>query len=254
MLVIQRSAAPLFRLGLYTADTTTKITTSGITEWVRLGEATSSATSGTITPVTITPTYNQSSGTAANTDLLINRTQTAVGSGTQRLIDAQVGGVSQFSVSNTGVTVINNSLTTSGNNVTSTAYMAWLTRATMRSPANGLLNLTDTIEAVGIQFNTGTAAPTVSSGGGGSPAIVTGARNTAGSVDIGTGGAATQIVIAFGAPAWTNAPYCTAWVETATLANTRYHGVTTTTTTMTIQANAAWAASSIVAWHCFGRI
>ncbi len=61
-----------------------------------------SQTSGSNVAFRINPTYNQSSGTAANTDLLINRTETAVGSGTQRLIDAQVGGVSKFSVSNTG--------------------------------------------------------------------------------------------------------------------------------------------------------
>ena len=58
--------------------------------------------SGTIKYISITPTYNQTSGTAANTDLFINRTQTAVGSGSQYLIDAQVGGVSKFSVSNLG--------------------------------------------------------------------------------------------------------------------------------------------------------
>ncbi len=58
--------------------------------------------SGTQAVVSITPTYNQASGTAANTDLLINRTQTAIGSGTQNLIDAQVGGVSKFNVTNTG--------------------------------------------------------------------------------------------------------------------------------------------------------
>lgn len=63
---------------------------------------TNSATSGTTTGLSITPTYNQASGTASNTDFLINRTQTAVGSGAQLLIDAQVGGTSQFSVSNNG--------------------------------------------------------------------------------------------------------------------------------------------------------
>jgi len=42
------------------------------------------------------------SGTAAATDLLINRTETAVGSGTQRLISAQVGSVERFGISNKG--------------------------------------------------------------------------------------------------------------------------------------------------------
>jgi hypothetical protein len=44
--------------------------------------------------VRIAPTYNQLSGTAANTDLEINRTNTAVGSGTQLFWDAKLGGVS----------------------------------------------------------------------------------------------------------------------------------------------------------------
>jgi hypothetical protein len=74
--------------------------------------ATSSATSGTNIGLNLTPTYNQTSGTAANTDLLVNRTQTAVGSGTQRLLDLQVGGVSQFSVSNTGVVLASNGSST----------------------------------------------------------------------------------------------------------------------------------------------
>lgn len=65
--------------------------------------ATYTGTTGTTNVVSISPTYNQTSGTSANTDLLINRTETAVGSGAQYLIDAQVGGVSKFSVSNTGV-------------------------------------------------------------------------------------------------------------------------------------------------------
>ena len=51
--------------------------------------------------VAITPTYNQTS-TGAGTDLLINRTETVVGSGAQLLIDTQVGGVSRFAVDNLG--------------------------------------------------------------------------------------------------------------------------------------------------------
>lgn len=65
--------------------------------------ATYTQTSGSQVVFQVLPTYNQASGSAANTDFLINRTQTAVGSGAQLLIDAQVGGVSKFSVSNTGV-------------------------------------------------------------------------------------------------------------------------------------------------------
>jgi hypothetical protein len=59
-------------------------------------------TSGTLVAVSITPSYNQASGTASNTDFLIDRTETAVGSGTQNLIDLRVGGVSRHRVDNLG--------------------------------------------------------------------------------------------------------------------------------------------------------
>ncbi len=54
----------------------------------------------------LAPTYNQTSGTASNTDLLINRTQTAVGSGAQSLANLQVGGTSwySFATGNTATT------------------------------------------------------------------------------------------------------------------------------------------------------
>ncbi len=57
--------------------------------------------SGANGAVTITPTVNQTS-TAGFTDLLINRTQTAVGSGAQYLLDLQVGGSSKLNVDNNG--------------------------------------------------------------------------------------------------------------------------------------------------------
>lgn len=66
-----------------------------------MASGTFSNSSGQANAVSITPTYNQTS-TAAATDLLINRTQTAVGSGAQLLIDAQAGGATKFSVDNVG--------------------------------------------------------------------------------------------------------------------------------------------------------
>lgn len=59
-------------------------------------------TSGSFSALNIAPSYNQASGTAANTDLLINRTETAVGSGTQRLISAQVGSTERVGFDNKG--------------------------------------------------------------------------------------------------------------------------------------------------------
>ena len=64
---------------------------------------TTSNTSGQFNGLALQPTYNQTSGTASNTDLLINRTETAVGSGAQLLADFQVGGTSKLAVDNTGM-------------------------------------------------------------------------------------------------------------------------------------------------------
>jgi hypothetical protein len=75
-------------------------------------EPTNAATSGTVSAFTLQPTYNQATGTAANTDFLLNRIQTQVGSGEQLLMDLQVSGTSQFSVSNTGDLTILGSITT----------------------------------------------------------------------------------------------------------------------------------------------
>ena len=62
-----------------------------------------STTSGQVYAVAITPTYNEVTSSAANTDLIVNRTQTSIGSGAQLLLDLQVGGASKFSVSNTAL-------------------------------------------------------------------------------------------------------------------------------------------------------
>lgn len=59
-------------------------------------------TSGSSAAVALLPTYNQTSGTSSNTDFLVNRTQTAVGSGEQNLVDLQVSGSSKFKVDNLG--------------------------------------------------------------------------------------------------------------------------------------------------------
>jgi hypothetical protein len=79
--------------------------TGGVGELFLLG-ITSTATSGQMYGLRINNTYNQASGTAANTDLLINRTETAVGSGAQYLIQAQVGASDRFILFNNGNTSI----------------------------------------------------------------------------------------------------------------------------------------------------
>ena len=72
----------------------------------------STATSGTNVAAAILPTYNQASGTAANTDLLINRTETAVGSGAQYWEDRQVGSVSRMATGSAKVLTTDATVTT----------------------------------------------------------------------------------------------------------------------------------------------
>lgn len=62
-------------------------------------------------------TINQTN-TASYTDFLINRTQTAAGSGVQLLLDAQVGSVSVFSVSNAGDLTLSGQALTSASTTT----------------------------------------------------------------------------------------------------------------------------------------
>lgn len=98
---------------LYVDRTTTTYGSTGATSatgnWYQFGGVQPSGTTvGSVNFFALLPIYNQVGSAAANTDLLINRTQTSVGSGTQLLIDAQVGSVSQWKVSNLG------SMTTQG--------------------------------------------------------------------------------------------------------------------------------------------
>jgi hypothetical protein len=134
---IQNSSLPLIRQGAFT--TVTGTTNSGIGSltgtFVSFGNWTNQQTSGTNVVFAIAPTYNQASGTAANTDLLINRTQTAVGSGAQLLIQAQVGGVDQFRVFNNGDV-----------NIFGTARYQWASSSRLAAPSNGVITLFNAAE------------------------------------------------------------------------------------------------------------
>lgn len=92
--------------------------TSGAAGVSVAGTFTSSA--GASAALMVNSAYNQS-GTAGGTDLLINRTQTAVGSGAHNLIDAQVGGVSKFKVDNTGQATMGSGRI----NITDVTTQAW---------------------------------------------------------------------------------------------------------------------------------
>lgn len=72
-------------------------------KYIKTNLGTYTQTGGQTTMFAIMPTYNQVSGNASNTDLLINRNETAVGTGTQLLIDAKVNDISKFTVNNIGI-------------------------------------------------------------------------------------------------------------------------------------------------------
>ena len=91
--------------GILVSAGSTKVTTTGTTGSttgiISAISGTLSPASGTSTGLRISPTLTQT-GTAGYTALLINPTETSVGSGVKNLIDAQVGGSSKFSVDNAG--------------------------------------------------------------------------------------------------------------------------------------------------------
>jgi len=107
---------------------------------------TNSAASGTAIGMQILPTYTQTA-TAGATDLLINRTQTSLGSGQQNLIDAQVGGVSKFRVDNIG------KIYGDGSNITNIpGIISGLTngRVVLSNTSNSIM------DSATLTFNTGT--------------------------------------------------------------------------------------------------
>lgn len=78
---------------------------------------TSTPTSGTVVGVGLTHTYNQASGGAANTDLKIIRVETALGSGTQNMIQLFAGttGVTEeWTVNNKGKQTVYSGVATTG--------------------------------------------------------------------------------------------------------------------------------------------
>jgi hypothetical protein len=245
---------PFLRAGLLSSTLTT-ISSAATGNWMEFGGGTSTATSGTIARFAILSIYNQAAATTSNTDLLINRTQTAIGSGTQRLIDAQVGGTSQFNVSNTGnVTALDGIF--SGNGATGRPYMAsgavqmgWFGRTIMVGNTDGVWQFSNNGTTFGVQLNAGTSAPTVSSCGTGTitdaGGTAGGARNTVGMV---TATGATACTITFGGPAWTNTPGCTLTLQNAPTTTPYVSARSTTAITVS-----GLTAGDVFVYHCIGR-
>lgn len=205
----------LIAIGLFNDTGLNTVGTTTVQNWITAALGTSNATSGTIVPFAITPAYNQSGSTASNTDLLINRTETAIGSGAQLLFDAQVGSASKFKVDRVGLATF-----ASGGGV------AFAAKAFINT------------------------APTVSSGFGTNPSIAANNGTGAFTINVGTGGSASSGVI--GLPTATTGwvVNCTD-LTTPGVNQTKQTAVSTTSATVTNYNTttgmaAAWTASDIL--------
>jgi hypothetical protein len=128
---------------------------SGTITGIKLGTGsqTNLMTNGTFNAVAVNFTYNQTnSATTTNTDLLISRTETAIGSGPQKLIDAQVGGVSRFSVDNKGSVTISSNLTVQGDTTTKAIFA---TGASNTNVISGKENATQTEDSFAMYSSAG---------------------------------------------------------------------------------------------------
>jgi hypothetical protein len=108
-------------------------TLTGIADYIY--SPTRNASSGTTTALSLAPTWTQT-GTAGYTALLINSTETTVGSGSKMLLKAQVAGTDKFTVDDTGAVVTGGAITTGGTGQSSTGY-GLLVNSTGQTTANG---------------------------------------------------------------------------------------------------------------------
>lgn len=124
-----------------------------------------------------------------------------------------------------------------------TSLLYFTGRGTLSFDANGLPQFKEAGSSFGIQLNTGTAEPTVTSCGTGT--VTAGSRNTAGQI---TATGATSCTVTFGAPAWTNTPFCVATDGTGARA---LFITSPSTTAFTVS---GLTAGDVFRYVCIGRI
>lgn len=95
---ILSQSAPFVRIDHATIGLTTLNDTSTGNFFQIGGSLNATTTTGPVNWVAITPIYNEASGAVVNTDLLIQRTETAIGTGAQYAIQTQRGSTNQFTV------------------------------------------------------------------------------------------------------------------------------------------------------------
>jgi hypothetical protein len=112
-------------------------------------------------------------------------------------------------------------------------------------PADGLQRFVNNASTFTAEFNTGTAAPTVANCSVGTTGtITTKSTNLAGEVNPGSG--STSCDVTFGAPAWTNAPFCVVTNET-----TEGQGIISARTTLLFTIS-GFTAGDKFTWVCIG--
>lgn len=124
----------------------------------------------------------------------------------------------------------------------------WLGTAEMGSPGNGLITMLNATRTAGVQFKVDNL-PTVSAGGGTSPAVTAGSTPLSGSVNVGSGVPGATITIAYGGTAFPSAPFPVCMNQTTGLAVK----ATSTTTHLTITpAIGNFGASDVISWVVIG--
>lgn len=191
-----------------------------------------------------TATWNTS---GVFTDHFVNITDSGPANAASLLMDLQVGGASKFNITKAGS--INNASSINAGTSVSAASGSFvrITGANKFQGANGVVQFQNSGSSANLYFQMGTSAtrPTVNTGFGTSPVINANASDTAGSINVGTGGAVLTGTINF-TQTWVAAPFCLAQDTTGFVIT----HATATTTVLTITATANWAASSIIVWHC----
>lgn len=92
------------------------------------------------------------SGTAASTALLIQRTDTSVGSGLQNLIDTKVGSTSYFSVNNAGKAIINAALSNATGDEVAVQVSPTVNKATSGTATAIRMDVTDSASPSDVYF------------------------------------------------------------------------------------------------------
>lgn len=188
-------------------------------------------------------TWNNAGVTFTGWKLNVTDTASAAGS---LLIDLQLGAGSVFSVRKDGLTTASTSINSPDVNILGAGgrFRSSTNGQHIALPSNGLLNILSNGASFGIQFNTGTAAPTVGTCGTGT--ITANSRNTTGGF---TATGATACTVTFGAPAWTNTPFCTVTLRNAPTTTPYISAISTTAFTVS-----GLTAGDIIAYHCVGPV